>query len=475
VQWSATDWLSRRGELAAEIARVRERDANGHVAHAIVATLAIFMQPIANAPANIGFGMLIAMCALRVHRLWRVWALMFREPFWLLLVAWAAWTGITLLWSEDVAYGARQWGGFRAILWVPMLWPVIDRWRWLVGALLAGVAVANGLQVSQYFGSWPTARPGKLTGGGFHMYVFMGAWCAIAFAIWMMMAVSLRWKAALASVALASLAAIGLVIAGTRGSLVGAGVEVVVIAGLLAVRQRGWVKRAAVRAAVGAVILAVVWIVVGEKVQQKFDALVVRDVASVEGDSPAPSTTAAAAGGASTPAGASATTGTADTTTDAPQTVSSMRLNMQDGRMAVWRFAIRQWQQSPWSGVGFGTVLARAKSVDEHEPGLENTERKGVVELGHPHSTSVQTLAETGLIGLALYASWVISTLWIGWRMLGADRPPNCPQWLPPALLGAALAFFVASQFDCYQMNSTAFAIGLLPIGLLSGLRWLRR
>jgi O-antigen ligase len=449
VQWSATDWLSRRGELAAEIARVRERDANGHVAHAIVATLAIFMQPIANAPANIGFGMLVAMCALRVHRLWRVWALMFREPFWLLLVAWAAWTGITLLWSEDVAYGARQWGGFRAILWVPMLWPVIDRWRWLVGALLAGVACANGLQVSQYFGGWPTARPGKLTGGGFHMYVFMGAWCAIAFAIWTMMAVSLRWKAALASVAFASLAAIGLVIAGTRGSLVGAGVEVIVIAALLAVRQRGWVKRAAVRAAVGAVILAVVWLVVGEKVQQKFDALVVRD-------------TAVAAG-------------TAGTTTDAPQTVASMRLNMQDGRMAVWRFAIRQWQQAPWSGVGFGTVLARAKSVDEHEPGLEKAERKGVVELGHPHSTSVQTLAETGLIGFALYASWVISALWIGWRLLGADRPPNCPQWLPPALLGAALAFFVASQFDCYQMNSTAFAIGLLPIGLLSGLRWLTR
>jgi O-antigen ligase len=444
---STADCLTQRAELAAEIARVRERDANGHAAHALVAALAIFMQPIANAPANIGFGLLAAMCALRVHRLWRVWALMFRDWFWVLLVAWALWTGVTLLWSENVGYGARQWGGFRAILWVPMLWPVIDRWRWLVGALLAGVALANGLQVSQYFGGWPDVSARKLTGGGFHMYVFMGAWCAIAFAIWMMMAVSLKWKAALASVAFASLAAIGLVIAGTRGSLVGAGVEVAVIAVLLAITQRGWIKRAVVRAAVGAVILGAVWTVVGEKVQQKFDMLVVKEAAT----------------GRTTDA-------------EAPeQTVSAVKLNLQDGRMVMWEYAIGQWRQSPVTGLGFGTVLARSKNLAKDDPSISAVQRKGITELGHPHSTWIQTLAETGLAGFALYGAWVISTLAIGWRLLGASRPPTCPEWLPPALLGAALAFFVASQFDCYQMNSTAFAIGLIPIGLLSGLRWLTR
>ena len=309
---------------------MRERDAIGHAAHALVATLAVFLQPIANAPANVGFVLLCIMGALRVHRLWRAWALMFREWFWLLLIAWAAWTGITLLWSEAPEYGLRQWGAFRAVLWVPLLWPVMDRWRWIIGGLLAGVACGNALQLSQYWWGWPMRRSGSI-GGGLHMYTYMGAWCSIAFAIWMMMAVSLPWRRAVAAVALASLAAMGLVIASTRGVVVGAAVEVVVVALVLALRQQGWLQRAMVRASVGTAILCVVWLFVGERVEKRFEAMV--QEAPIVVAAPEPMTAVKSAG---------AVEHQQPQQQSAPISEVAMRLKLADSRFHVWDYSLKQ-------------------------------------------------------------------------------------------------------------------------------------
>ena len=469
--WSAADWLSQRGELAAEIARVRERDGNGHVAHAIVATLAIFMQPIANAPANIGFGMLVAMCALRVHRLWRVWALMFREPFWLLLVAWAAWTGITLAWSEDFDYGFRQWTAFRAILWVPMLWPVIDRWRWLVGALLAGVAVGNCIQLSQYWFGWPVSRRGTQP-WGLHMSTYMGVWCAVAFSIWMMLVVESRmWRAA-ASFAFAVLAATGLVLAGTRGAVVGVVFELVLLSAYLAIAQGGWLRKAALRLAFGLLIVAAVWILVGQHVESKF-----RNTVLVQAESVAPPASsveeagsggAAKAGDAAQPVGAPGSTPTQPTPVDMGP----------DYRVVIWRFTMRQYGDAPLSGIGYGSVYDRAGRVPADDTSYTEYEHRLVPALRHPHSMWMQSLVETGVLGLGVLIAWSVATCVVGMRSGrsssrgGISSPSSQPRWIAPGLLGGFWVFLAASQFDGYQMNATAFAIGLIPAALLTGLRF---
>ncbi|MBU3728536.1 MAG: O-antigen ligase family protein [Phycisphaerales bacterium] len=464
----------------------------------MVATVAILLQPIANAPANVGFVLLCIMGALRVHRLWRAWALMFREWFWLLLVAWAAWTGITLLWSEAPEYGLRQWSAFRAILWVPLLWPVMDRWRWMVFGLLAGVACGNALQLSQYWWGWPKVRADKGIGGGLHMYTYMGAWCAIAFAIWMMMAVSLPWRRATIAVALASLAAIGLVIASTRGVVIGAALEVLVVAAVLAIRQRDWMRRAVVRASVGTAILCIVWMFVGERVERRFEAMMVevRVVASPAPLSAAKSTSAADQADAGD---ASATATQRASIPSAPISEMALRARLADSRFHVWDYSLLQWRESPVVGIGFGSVLPRAKHASEHDTMLTSEQRKGV-SIGHPHSTWIQTLSETGLVGFSLYASWVLVILACAWSALapqtcftaghitrqdGTRHAPGgtrehrapieradpltgpVPSWLDAGLLGAVIAFLVAAQFDCYQMNATAFAIGLIPAAIL--------
>ena len=470
-----------RTDLATEIARVRERDAIGHAAHALVATVAVFLQPIANAPANVGFVLLCIMGALRIHRLWRAWALMFREWFWLLLVAWAAWTGITLLWSEAPDYGLRQWGAFRAILWVPLLWPVIDRWRWILGGLLAGVACGNALQLSQYWWGWPKVRTDKGVGGGLHMYTYMGAWCAISFAIWMMMAVSLPWRRALAAVALASLAAIGLVIASTRGVVIGAAVEVAVVAAVLAIRQRGWMQRAIVRAAVGTAILCIVWLFVGERVERRFEAMMV-EVPAMAAPAPPGAVKSASATVQGDASGASAAAPTPASAPSAPISQMALRARLADSRFHVWDYSLVQWREARLTGIGFGSVLPRAKHASEHDTTLTPEQRKGVA-IGHPHSTWIQTLSETGLIGFSIYAAWVTVILVCAWSALAPAGPSSAahsrapsatdsltgpvPAWLDAGLLGAVIAFLVAAQFDCYQMNATAFAIGLIPAAIL--------
>jgi hypothetical protein len=457
--------VASRTDLATELARVRERDAIGHAAHAMVATLAIFLQPIANAPANVGFVLLCIMGALRVHRLWRAWALMFREWFWLLLVAWAAWTGITLLWSEAPDYGLRQWGAFRAILWVPLLWPVMDRLRWMVGGLLAGVAFGNAMQLSQVWWGWPMRRGDGSVGGGLHMYTYMGAWCATAFAIWMMMAVSIPRRRAIAAVALASLAAVGLVIAGTRGVVIGAAVEVAVVAGILALRQSGWIQRAVTRASVGTAILCIVWLLVGDRVERKFEAMVRDPAVMVMEPVPMAAVSSASAAWQDQPA---------------PISEAAMRLRLADSRFHMWDYSLMQWRDDRLVGIGFGSVLPRALHASEHDMTLTEDQRKGI-SIGHPHSTWIQTLAETGLVGFGIYMGWLCVIAGTAWRALApvasdartglahatGDAAGPVPPWLDAGLMGAVIAFLVAAQFDCYQMNGTAFAIGLIPAAIL--------
>jgi hypothetical protein len=491
--------VASRTDLATELARVRERDAIGHAVHALVAALAVFLQPIANAPANVGFVLLCIMGALRVRHLWRAWVLMFREWFWLLLVAWTAWTGITLMWSEGPEYGIRQWSAFRAILWVPLLWPVMDRWRWILGGLLAGVACGNALQLSQYWWGWPRLRDGKGTGGGFHMNTYMAAWCATGFAMWMMMAVSIPWRRAMIAVAMASIAAVGIVIASKKGVVAGVAIEVIAVTIFLSIRQRDWIRRAITRACVGAAILSIVWLFVGDRVEQRFAQLVVHepipgallplptavksasalvqdvaaDMRDVDGatigsfaaaldNASANELMAAATGPESRPAGL-----------EAPVSEMARRVRLADSRFHIWDYSLNQWRDAPIVGIGYGSVLPRAKHASEHDMTLTAQQRAGVV-IGHPHSTWIQTLAETGLVGFGIYLGWVCVIMAASWRALGPSGAVTgdsligaVPSWLDAGLFGAVIAFLVAAQFDCYQMNSTAFAIGLIPAAIL--------
>jgi hypothetical protein len=331
----------------------------------------------------------------------------------------------------------------------------------------------------------------------------------------MMMAVSIPWRRAMVAVALASLAAIGLVIASTKGVVIGAAIEVVVVALVLAIRQRGWIQRAITRACVGAAILCIVWLFVGDRVEKRFAALVVQDpvpaaiiplpagvksATATEQVMPAnAAATATAANTANAPddadaanpavtAHAAVPAGAAPAAQGAPISEMARRIKLADSRTHIWDYSLKQWREAHLTGIGFGSVLPRAKHAAEHDVTLTPAQREGV-EIGHPHSTWIQTLSETGLIGFGIYLGWVCVIMAVAWRALApaGTRGPSIdsshrqcadaslgdsltgpvPTWLDAGLLGAVIAFLVACQFDSYQMNATAFAIGLIPAAIL--------
>jgi hypothetical protein len=306
------------------------------------------------------------------------------------------------------------------------------------------------------------------------MSTYMGVWCAVAFSIWMMLVVeSRRWRAA-ASFALAVLAATGLVLAGTRGAVVGVVFELLLLSAYLAIAQGGWLRKAMVRLAFGLLIVAAVWVLVGQQVESKFRNTVVVQPESV---APPASSVEEAGSGEAAKAGDTAQPVVAPGAATTPPTPVDMG---PDYRVVIWRFTMRQYADAPLSGIGYGSVYDRAGRVQPGDASYTEYEHRLIPALRHPHSMWMQALVETGVLGLGVLIAWGVATCVVGMRSGSSlsrgdlSSPPSQPRWLAPGLLGGFWVFLAASQFDGYQMNATAFAIGLIPASLLTGLRFTR-
>lgn len=112
-----------------------------HVAAAVGWGIA---QSISNAAEGITWGILLAVCVLRIPKTWRVWMPAVRDSLWLTLLAWSLWMALSTAWSPVPAPGLRPWVPDRWILTPLMLWPVMAR-PWIV---LAAVGIGASVQVA---------------------------------------------------------------------------------------------------------------------------------------------------------------------------------------------------------------------------------------------------------------------------------------------------------------------------------------
>jgi len=91
-------------------------------------------------------------------------------------------------------------------------------------------------------------------------------------------------------------------------------------------------------------------------------------------------------------------------------------------RLAHWVAALRMWEQEPWLGIGPGNYAAVYPAV--RLPLWEEA-------LGHAHNIYLNTLAESGLIGLtAFVVMWLALAVWV-WRRRG-----SAGDWQTAASLG---------------------------------------
>jgi hypothetical protein len=95
-------------------------------------------------------------------------------------------------------------------------------------------------------------------------------------------------------------------------------------------------------------------------------------------------------------------------------------------RVAHWVAALRMWEQAPWLGVGPGNY-----AINYPEVRLPRWEES----LGHAHNVYLNTLSETGLIGLATFLLfWGVCLVWV-WRQ-GRHALVNGATWWSALAIG---------------------------------------
>ena len=375
--------------------------------------LGIGMQPISTAAGNIGFGIAVAVTVPRAVALLPDWRTLLRQGWMLCLLAWLAWSWITLLWSPDAAFGVTQFRATRVLLWIPVLWPLRARWSHLVAAILIGTTIMALIQASQMTIGKPRSHFGL--GAGLTTPTQTGLWAAVALSFWLILVVSSTLAHAAMLLVPTMIGGLSLVWSATRASIIGLMVELLLANLVLALTSRGWLRRALVRCVVGLAILGGAWVFAGNTLQAKVEQAVKETRASMQGN----------------------VTATAEQ------------------RLAMWKMAFAGWKRAPIAGVGMGGIPSIAATTGVTNPQLD---MRTVTMI---HSTYIQILTETGLIGLGLFAAFmallfrdVLRSVW--------ERP------MLVASFGALVVWFVAAAFDGYQQSGGFLTVGaiLIPLAL---------
>jgi O-antigen ligase len=375
--------------------------------------LGIGMQPISTATGNIGLAIALAVTVPRAVALLPDWRTLLRQGWMLCLLAWLAWSWITLLWSPDAAFGVTQFRATRVLLWIPVLWPLRARWSHLVAAILIGTTIMALIQASQMTLGKPRSHFGL--GAGLTTPTQTGLWAAVALSFWLILVVSSTLAHATMLLVPTMIGGLSLVWSATRASIIGLMVELLLANLVLALTSRGWLRRALVRCVVGLAILGGAWVFAGNTLQAKVEQAVKETKATVQGN----------------------VTATAEV------------------RLAMWKMSLAGWKRAPIAGVGMGGIPSIAATTAVTNPQLD---MRTVTMI---HSTYIQILTETGLIGLGLFAAFM--TLLFRDVLRGLRGQP-----LLVASFGALVVWFVAAAFDGYHQSGGFLSVGaiLIPLAL---------
>lgn len=124
---------------------VERQDPIGSAVHLCVAVAWAASVAIGRVPEGVLWGVLVVIAVVRVHRTWHLYYAMFASRPWRWLALVWLWGLLVILWSPEWPDSALEWLKFavpRAFFIVPMVWPLLHRWRMLVWALAIGAGVA---------------------------------------------------------------------------------------------------------------------------------------------------------------------------------------------------------------------------------------------------------------------------------------------------------------------------------------------
>lgn len=408
--------------LAAAMRDVRARDRHGDALHTIAAVLFVYLSALDQAPNSVAFAILLPIACIR----FTVFPVLFTPllrwpPFWLGL-AWVAWSALSALWSPMGVGSLAALNMQRALLALIALFPVIDRARLLAWTLVLAVGTNASVQVMQRLG-W-VDQPGGLTWRPTGI-VALPAVAAINAGIAILLALALmvgaRWPARIALLALAALAAAGLVLSSSRHPAL---------------------------SLVFPMLLLPILLVAGGHVRPR--AVVATAVALVF-----------VAGGALAVFGGEFTRYMQEAQRDAEAAMrGETGFSSIHARLFWWRLGVEQWLAHPVQGGGLGSFRG---FVDAHPATADFVAASGItreeVLQKHPHSSYVRALAETGIVGFSLFAGAIVACIRCGLARIRRD----------PLVAGATAAVFfvaLATAGECVELMNVAYAPAVVAIAI---------
>ena len=131
-----------------------KRDPIGDKLHTWFACLFMACLPLDTVPTTIAAWALFIYSAMRLSSTWRTLVPLYNSTIFRLVLAWAAWSLLSILWSSNQTAGLDHARALRMVLLPIVLWPVMRHWKYLLGAFLLGVLFQNCVQISEVVGSW---------------------------------------------------------------------------------------------------------------------------------------------------------------------------------------------------------------------------------------------------------------------------------------------------------------------------------
>ncbi|MEM7754801.1 MAG: O-antigen ligase family protein [Planctomycetota bacterium] len=202
--------------------RARDRDPRGHTVHAWLAAFATACLTGPTSLAEFALAPVLLMYVLRTWCLRDVFWHTFREPIVLAVLAFAAWLFLGMLWTDaEMRTALDEPANLRWCFAIGLFWPVLDRRRLIIGGLVVGLVAGQLVQLYHGLGEvlgfeTPFDRFAGRVSGWWDPAVSGGV-LTVAFALQVPTAFMGSGRARWTAIALAVIAAAGLVATGARG------------------------------------------------------------------------------------------------------------------------------------------------------------------------------------------------------------------------------------------------------------------
>ncbi len=362
----------------------------------------------------------------------------FLQPSMLCILAWAAWSMASLIWTRDRTDGLHE---IEYMRWTPAilaLWAVLDRRSMLIAAICVGFALAQFAQLAEFFWlrqgfalfSHPQSpNPLARISGWWHQPAVGGAMLVAAVGLHIGPALFGRgWQRGAGLVgSIASI--IGILASGTRGALVAAAVLVA--------------------------IFVVAWLVIAMRASSRHPITILSLSLIL---------LLCIAGAVASPLGTHLRERAAQASEQLSRAFRDRDYDSDmGGRVVAMKAALDATKTHLIQGVGVGGFLCHTREYVEREQLHIQSWR--VDKLRTAHNTYLHALATTGIIGLLLLLGTFVCALWGAswelrhWGITALGRYASAP-------LGALLALGIMGCFETIYLNMSTAALATTLVAM---------